>query len=789
MSSSQAPAIAPVADLSPDQARAEHETLGLEIAEHDRRYYEEDAPTVSDAEYDRLRQRYEALEEAFPELRTAQSLTQKVGAKASEKFGKIRHRVPMLSLANGFADEDVTEFVERIRRFLQLKPGTELAFTAEPKIDGLSLSLRYEGGRLVHAATRGDGAEGEDVTANARTVGDIPQRLRGSGVPEVCEVRGEVYLSHQDFAGINERQAAAGKALFANPRNAAAGSLRQLDPAITASRPLRFFAYAWGDMSAMPSGTQHGMIACFDAWGFKTNPLTRRCTSIGELLAHYRAIEADRANLGYDIDGVVYKVDDLSLQARLGFVSRSPRWALAHKFPAQQATTVLESIEINVGRTGSLNPLAKLRPVTVGGVVVSNATLHNEDYIRGVGSQGQQIRGGIDIREGDTVVIQRAGDVIPKVLDVVLEKRPADAKAYEFPTTCPACGSHAVRAVNPRTGKEDSVRRCTGGLICPAQALERLKHFVSRGAFDIEGLGVQRIEEFYRRDLIKNPADIFTLKRRDEASAERIETWEGWGPQSANNLFASIDARRHVALDRFIFALGIPQIGETTAKALAKSFGTMEEIIAKADGAAAGRPGAAWTELTSIEKVGPVTRDRLLDAVSSLPEGADLAALPVRLNGAQRENLIAHYGTEADLVGALRVAAGERPNDDYEELSKLGDVGPVAADSLLDFLGEAHNRDVVTALMGEVTVEAPARGASDSPVTGKTVVFTGSLEQMTRDEARAMAERLGAKVAGSVSKKTDIVVAGPGAGSKLDKAKEFGVQVMDEDGWFALVGR
>ena len=443
----------PVDQLTPAAARSEHNALAREIAQHDQRYYEQDLPSVSDAEYDALRQRYEALETAFPELVSDESLTQKVGAKASEKFNKIQHRVPMLSLANAFADEEVAEFVERIRRFLQIKPDVAVVFTAEPKIDGLSLSLRYEGGRLVNAATRGDGAIGEDVTANARTVGDIPQRLSGKDYPDILEVRGEVYLSHADFAAINERQAAAGKQLFANPRNAAAGSLRQLDPRITASRPLHFFAYGWGEISRMPADTQSGMIDAFERFGFVTNPLTKRCSTVADLLEHYRSIETDRASLGYDIDGVVYKVDDLNLQSRLGFVSRSPRWALAHKFPAQQATTILDAIEINVGRTGSLNPLARLRPVTVGGVVVSNATLHNEDYIRGIGGNGESIRNGVDIRVGDTVLIQRAGDVIPKVLDVVLEKRPPDAKPYIFPAVCPACGSHAVRERIPARAK------------------------------------------------------------------------------------------------------------------------------------------------------------------------------------------------------------------------------------------------------------------------------------------------------------------------------------------------
>jgi DNA ligase (NAD+) len=718
MSAQNAPSLKPIDQLTLPEARAEHDELGREIAEHDRRYYEEDAPTISDAEYDALRKRYEALEGLFPELKTSESLTQKVGSRASEKFAKIRHRVPMLSLANGFADDEVEEFVERIRRFLQWKADAPLVFTAEPKIDGLSLSLRYEKGKLVTAATRGDGTEGEDVTANARTVEDIPHVLKGANIPDVFEVRGEVYLSHKDFAAINERQKAAGKPVFANPRNAAAGSLRQLDPKITASRPLCFFAYAWGEVSKMPADTQYGMMEALRGFGFKVNRLTRRCSSVAEMLEHYHAIETDRANLGYDIDGVVYKVDDLNLQQRLGFVSRSPRWALAHKFPAQKAVTVLEGIEINVGRTGSLNPIARLRPVTVGGVVVSNATLHNEDYIKGIGGNGEKIRDGVDIRIGDTVVINRAGDVIPKVLDVVLEKRPADAKPYEFPTQCPACGSHAVREVNPRTGKEDAVRRCTGGLICPAQARERLKHFVSRNAFDIEGMGEQRIDEFYEEGLVQRPQDIFTLAERNARSLKRLENREGWGETSVRNLFAAIEARRSIALNRFIFALGIPHVGETSARLLARHFHTFE----------------------------------------ALRETAKAAADPA--------------------------------SEAHADLTSIGGIGPVVAEAIIEFFKEGHNEEMLDALLAQVNVEpmeAPA--TSNSPVAGKTVVFTGSLEQMTREEAKAMAERLGAKVAGSVSKKTDIVVAGPGAGSKLAKAAELGVQVMDEDGWFALVGR
>jgi DNA ligase (NAD+) len=700
--------------LALEKARAEHDALGREIAEHDRRYYEEDAPAVSDAEYDALRQRYEALEARFPELRTADSLSQKVGAKASEKFAKVRHRVPMLSLANGFGEDDVREFVERIRRFLALGPDAPLVFSAEPKIDGLSLSLRYENGELVSAATRGDGAVGEDVTANARTVGDIPKKLRGKGLPDVAEIRGEIYLTHADFAEINARQAAAGEKVFANPRNSAAGSLRQLDVSVTASRPLRFFAYTWGEMSALPAATQSEMVRALGRWGFKVNPLMRRVTSLEAMLAYHREIEAERAGLGYDIDGVVYKVDDLALQQRLGFVSRSPRWALAHKFPAQKATTVLEDILIYVGRTGSLNPAAKLRPVTVGGVVVQNATLHNEDYIKGIGGDGEPIRGGVDIRIGDTVVTERAGDVIPKVLEVVLDKRTADAKPYVFPTVCPACGSHAVREVNPRSGKEDSVRRCTGGLICPAQARERLKHFVSRHAFDIEGLGAQRIDEFYDDGIIRAPQDIFTLERRN--GELRLEEREGWGETSARNLFAAIDARRVIALARFIYALGIAHIGETNARLLARHFHTFE---------------ALWVTAR---------------------------------------------------------AAIDRESEAYAELTSIGGVGEVVADALVEFFKEAHNEEMLDALLKEVTPEPAEQAASDSPVAGKTVVFTGALEKMSRDEAKAMAERLGAKVAGSVSKKTDILVAGPGAGSKLEKARGAGVKVIDEDGWFELVG-
>ncbi|MBX9909913.1 MAG: NAD-dependent DNA ligase LigA [Beijerinckiaceae bacterium] len=711
----------PIESLSARQARAEHRALAAEIAEADLAYHRDDAPILDDASYDAKRRRLDAIEAAFPALKEADAVTDKVGAKPSSKFAKIRHRVPMLSLGNAFSDEDVAEFVQRVRSFLGMKAEVSgPAFTAEPKIDGLSLSLRYARGELVHAATRGDGEEGEDVTANARTIADIPHRLSGDDAPEIAEVRGEVYLRHDDFAGINERQREKGLPEFANPRNAAAGSLRQLDVSITAARPLRFFAYAWGEMPVRPAATQAGVVAAFARWGFRTNPLMVLCETVSELLVHYRAIEAQRAALGYDIDGVVYKVDDLALQARLGFVSRAPRWAIAHKFPAELATTVLEAIDIQVGRTGALSPVARLKPVTVGGVVVTNATLHNEDYIRGFDSKGERIRTGEppDIRIGDTVTVKRAGDVIPRVEAVDLSKRSPDAKPYVFPTTCPICGSDAVREHNPRSGKEDAVRRCTGGLVCAAQAVERLKHFVSRDALDIDGLGDKQIELFHADpDLaVKEPADIFTLAARDGANLKKLKDKEGFGAQSVAKLFAAIEDRRTPPLNRFIFGLGIRHIGETNARLLAR-----------------------------------------------------------------------HYGSFPALQAAV-IAAGDPASPERQELDAIDGVGPTVVEALLQFFAEAHNQEMLQRLLAQVTPQPLEAVASASPVAGKIVVFTGALEQMTRDEAKAMAERLGAKVAGSVSSKTDLLVAGPGAGSKLKDAAKHGVQVIDEAGWFALVG-
>ncbi len=708
----------PIADLTPRQAKAEHKRLAAQVEAADIAYHQNDAPTLDDASYDALRRRLVALEEAVPELK-AGSVSGKVGARPAGKFAKIRHRVPMLSLDNAFSDEAVAEFVQRVHRFLGRKDDEPIAFTAEPKIDGLSLSLRYEKGALVHAATRGDGEEGEDVTVNARTIAEIPKTLAGPDVPEVAEVRGEVYLGHADFAGINERQREKGLTEFANPRNAAAGSLRQLDASITASRPLRFFAYAWGEMPVLPAQTQFGVVEAFGRWGFRTNPLMARCETVEALLERYRLIESRRASLGYDIDGVVYKVDDLALQARLGFVSRAPRWAIAHKFPAELATTVLEAIEIQVGRTGALSPVARLRPVTVGGVVVTNATLHNEDYIRGFDSKGERIREGEppDIRVGDTVTVKRAGDVIPRVAAVDLDKRPADAKPYVFPTLCPACQSHATREMNPRSGKEDAVRRCTGGLICPAQAVERLKHFVSRDALDIDGLGDKQIEFFHADpDLpVKEPADIFTLAERDGANLKKLKDKEGFGAQSVAKLFAAIEDRRTPPLNRFIFGLGIRHIGETNARLLARHYGSFEAIR------------------------------------------------------------------------SAGVAATDEASPERQELDSIDGVGPTVVEALTQFFGEPHNQELLDRLLAQVTPQPLEAVASASPVAGKIVVFTGALERMTRDEAKAMAERLGAKVAGSVSSKTDLLVAGPGAGSKLKDAAKHGVEVIDEAGWFDLV--
>jgi DNA ligase (NAD+) len=702
-----------VADLTKAQAKVEWKRLALEIEHHNRLYYQDDAPKISDAEYDALRQRFNAIEARFPEFVTADSPSQTVGAAPSGRFKKVRHAVPMLSLDNAFVEEDVRDFVGRIARFLKLADDA-IDFSAEPKIDGLSMSLRYEGGELVTAATRGDGAEGEDVTANIRTLKDVPHKLKGRNVPEICEVRGEVYMTKQAFLALNERQKAAGDTVFANPRNSAAGSLRQKDASITASRPLGFFAYAWGEMSAMPEGTQSGMIGWFERCGFKTNPLTKLCHSVEELIAFHREIEAQRAELDYDIDGVVYKIDRIDWQERLGFVSRTPRWAIAHKFPAERAMTVLKEIEIQVGRTGSFTPVGKLEPVGVGGVIVQNVTLHNEDYIKGIGNKGEVLREGRDIRIGDTVVIQRAGDVIPQVVDVIIDKRPKDAKEFHFPKTCP-CSLHTdVVREETATGEEGSRARCTGEFACPYQKIEHLKLFASRRAFDIDGLGEKQIEFFFEQGWVKEPADIFTLAARNKKL--KLEEIEGYGETSVRNLFNAIEARREVPLERFIYALGMRHVGETTALALARGYGS-------------------W---------------------------------------------------EAFHDACLKVAEGDE--ETIAEMDALDQIGDTVIKSVAAYFGESHNRGIVERLTREVKILDAAKLKSNSPIAGKTVVFTGSLEKMTRDEAKATAERLAAKVSGSVSKKTDYVVAGPGAGSKLKDAQKHGVQVLTEDEWLKLIG-
>lgn len=697
-------------ELSAAEAEAELARLAALIGAANIAYHQQDAPEISDAAYDLLKQRNARIEALFPQLKRADSPSEQVGARLAEGFGKITHAVRMLSLGNAFEDEEIAEFDDYIRKYLNLGQA-DLAYTAEPKIDGLSLSLRYEDGVLVQAATRGDGEVGENVTENARTIADIPARLRGA--PALLEVRGEVYMSHADFAALNTRQAEIGAKTFANPRNAAAGSLRQLDAAITRARPLRFYAYGWGALSEPLAETQMGAIERLGALGFITNDLTRLCQGPDEMLAHYRAIEARRATLGYDIDGVVYKVNDLALQARLGFRSTTPRWAIAHKFPAELAWTRLEGIDIQVGRTGALSPVARLTPVTVGGVVVSNATLHNEDYIAGRDARGNAIREGKDIRVGDWVQVYRAGDVIPKIADVDLSKRPADAVPFVFPDHCPECGSVAIRE------EGDAVRRCTGGLVCPAQAVEKLKHFVSRGAFDIEGLGARQVEMFYHDDQlpIREPADIFTLQQRDARNLARLKNREGWGEKSANNLFQAIEDKRKIPFGRLLFALGIRHVGEAASNLIAGHYVTWDAFLSAMDGAVE-LEGRDWDELMSIDGVGQVMAKALVTAFS--PEG---------------------------------------------------------------------ERASIDRLVGQLEVQDARRVVAEgSPIAGKTVVFTGTLEKMTRAEAKARAEALGAKVAGSVSAKTDILVAGPGAGSKAKKAQDLGIETLDEDGWLSLIG-
>ena len=699
-----------IESLNKEQAAIELKTLAKTMARADIAYHQDDAPEITDAEYDALKQRNIEIEEKFPDLKRKDSPSDRIGAPVSSGFSKVKHAVAMMSLGNAFSEEDVTDFDTRVRKFLNIPEGQPLDYTAEPKIDGLSLSLRYEGGSLVHAATRGDGETGENVTANALTLRDIPENI--DGAPDILEVRGEVYMTHADFVKLNENQIARDAKSFANPRNAAAGSLRQLDSKITKSRPLLFFAYATGEVSELLADTQSGLIKRLAIYGFSTNPLMKKCKSPAELVEHYTTIERDRATLGYDIDGVVYKVDNLGLQERLGFRTNSPRWAIAHKFPAELAMTVVEDIEIQVGRTGALSPVARLKPVTVGGVVVSNATLHNEDYIAGRDSNGKPIREGRDIRIGDWVTVYRAGDVIPKVKDVDISRRNKDSQPYEFPKVCPECGSDAVRE------EGEAVARCTGGLICPAQAVEKLKHFVSRTAFDIDGLGAKQIESFYLDGWVKKPADIFTLHERlGSKSLQQLKNFEGWGEKSAKKLFDAITEKQNIPLNRLIFALGIRHVGESSAMTLARHYGSWDSF------------------------------------------------------GSAMENAREHTGS------------------DWETLNSVDGIGAVMAAALVDFFHEDQTRTALGNLVEHLDIaDVSAPNVDGSKVNGKIVVFTGSLEKMTRAEAKARAESLGAKVSGSVSAKTNIVVAGPGAGSKRKKALDLGVEVLSEDEWLALIG-
>ncbi len=686
------------ASLDLFDARYRHGELVRLIRQHDKLYYQKDKPEISDADYDRLRLELEKIEAEYPDLITPDSPSQTVGAAPSSGFRKVKHSTPMLSLSNAFTEEDLSDFLVRVRRFLGMKDDAALEVLAEPKIDGLSCSLRYEKRRLVLAATRGDGAEGEDITANVRTIKDVPQELP-KDAPDILEVRGEIYMRRDDFMALNKKQAEGGKQVFANPRNAAAGSVRQLDSKITETRPIHFFGYSLGEVSAPIAKTQNDIRRKLAEWGFAEAKPFRVCKNLAELMKYYEEVGTLRADLDYEIDGVVYKVNDLGLQDRLGFVSRAPRWATAHKFPAERAVTVLNAIDIQVGRTGTLTPVARLEPITVGGVVVSNATLHNEDEIERK-----------DVRIGDHVVVQRAGDVIPQIVEVLKDKRTGKEKKFIYPDTCPECGSKAVRE------EGEVAKRCTGGLICPAQAKERLKHFVSRLAFDIEGLGEKIIEEFWEKDLIRSPADIFRLEKKNKSLEPPLEEWEGWGEKSAENLFRSIESRKTISLARFIYALGIRQIGEATAKKLAFNYLTIENL---------------------------------------------------------RE--------------AMK-AAQDKESEGYNDLVSIEDIGPSVAEDLLAFFAEKHNKEVLSDLEKILTIQPYERpDTSGSKVAGKTVVFTGTLVQLTRQEAKAGAERLGAKVAGSVSAKTDYVVAGEDAGSKLKKAKELNVKVLTEDEWLNLI--
>jgi DNA ligase (NAD+) len=773
----------PVEQLTEAEAREALTRLTAELARHDALYHQQDAPEISDADYDALKRRALAIEDRFPELTLADSPSQVVGAAVSAQFAPVRHGVPMLSLDNAFDEAEVADFEARIRRFLKLPADEPVAFVAEPKIDGLSASLRYEKGVLVQGATRGDGKTGEDVTANLRTIKDIPERLGGSGWPDVIEVRGEVYAPNDAFDAFNRAAEAVGSRTYANPRNFSAGSLRQKDPAITAQRPLTFFAYAWGEVSAPFADTQAHALEALKAWGFKVNARSRRVEDAAGLIELYRGLQADRAELGYDIDGVVYKVDRLDWQARLGFVSRTPRWAIAHKFPAQQAQTVLEGIDIQVGRTGSHTPVARLHPVTVGGVVVRNATLHNADEIAR-----------LDVRIGDTVVLQRAGDVIPQILGVVDADRSGRGEAYTFPHVCVCPLKTALVKETNASGVESVVRRCTGELACPFQRIEHLKHFVSRRAFDLEGLGEKQLVAFHERGWIQEPADIFRLAR-DEERLEELRAEDGYGETSVNNLVAGIEARRTIALDRFIYGLGVRDIGEQTSIVLARAFETWPAFEAACVAASGGIASDAWVRLAETHAVSPrviatlaETSPPAEDPWPEAPQDQKIALAFPGLAAPARRGLASLAEDWRGLVELARVAREEGPSDALGQIAGVSGVGPVAARALALFFRESHNRAMVDALVAEMArIEDAEKPKSDTAVAGKTVVFTGALERFTRDEAKARAESLGAKVSGSVSKKTDYLVAGPGAGSKLAEARKHGVEVLSEDQWLALI--
>lgn len=778
----------PVEELDEAEARRELAMLAMNIAYHDARYHGDDEPEISDADYDALRRRNDAIEARFPNVVREDSPSRKVGHPVKQsKFEKITHARPMLSLDNAFNDDDVMEFVARVRRFLGLSDDAIVELTAEPKIDGLSLALRYEKGELAVAATRGDGEVGENVTVNARTIDNVPHKLAGDNVPDVIEVRGEVYIGKADFTALNAAQEESGGKVFANPRNAAAGSLRQLDSSITASRPLKFFAYAWGEVSELPVSSQMDMVDLFAEWGFSVNPMMKRVLGAAGAVAQYRVIETERPRLDYDIDGVVYKIDRLDWQSRLGMVARAPRWAIAHKFPAEKATTIVNDIDIQVGRTGALTPVAKLEPVTVGGVVVSNATLHNPDEIARLG-----------VRVGDTVVIQRAGDVIPQVVSVVMNERPQGTEAYEFPTHCPVCGSLAA------SEGDDVVVRCTGGLICSAQRVERLSHFVSKNAFDIDGLGEKQIAQLFERDWVHDPADIFKLAKRNEAEGKELQTWNGWGELSVSNLMQAIEARRTIEFHRFLFGLGIPSIGQETGKLLARHFTSAEALLAFLEKAREiveelpeGLDAQAVSSLNYVlmrlghlkefsEALSPTD---LFASGVSIPDLVSARVDRIESGKLKGDNLkLSHLKRIADLSEgeAFPTAVAAKLYSHNQELAAIDGIGVDVILNLEDFYFEPQNRAVLEALMHELDIADAAAQATDSPVSGLTVVFTGSLVTLTRAEAKAGAEALGAKVAGSVSKKTDIVVAGPGAGSKLKKAQDLGVRTMSEEEWIAF---